>query len=167
MKPILIATITMLSCTLTAPISLAQSSTGLKLCANSRSSALTSRTQCRKGEVALTMKSLSEKITKEQGGAGSEFSVVLGDGSSSNSTIPGATTLPGWPPTTIPGSLSKSASCVTGIVHASSCESSDLTSLTVSAQPSASGTSVQCSWSNSALQDKVGLYYVKLVCADL
>jgi hypothetical protein len=124
-----------------------------------------SRAKCSRGETALSLSTLSSKVTEQQGGAGSEFSVSLSAGADSDVTIPAATN----PPLVglLPGTKSLTATCTSGIVHASSCESGDLTSLSVSKSLSADGTSAQCTWSNSALQAKVGRYYTKVVCADL
>ena len=139
-------------------------STALKLCLNSTSGTLLSRARCSRGETALSLSTLSGKVTEQQGGAGSEFSVSLSAGADTDVTIPaGTNSIIG----VIPGYKSLRASCASGIVLASSCESGDLTSVTVSQSLAANGTSVQCSWSNTALQAKVGRYYTKVVCADL
>jgi hypothetical protein len=106
------------------------------------------RTKCRKSETTLSLSSLTNKVTEQQGGAGSEFVANVSDGFSSDVTIPAATVIPGGgftPPTTIPGSKSLTATCASGVVFGASCESQELTSLTVTIGITGAGKSVQCS----------------------
>lgn len=139
--------------------------TALKLCLNSTSGVLTSRARCAAKETALSLATLTTKVTEQQGGLGSEFSVNLSDGAASDVTIPAATNPPVVGP--VPGTKSLTATCSTGIVYARSCESADLTSLSLSSGLAADGKSATCTWSNSTNQAKVGRYYAKVVCADL
>jgi hypothetical protein len=84
-------------------------------------------------------------------------------------TIPAATQVPngfgGF--MTFNGVKNLTATCASGVVFAASCQSASLTNLTAALATAADGKSAQCSWSNSALQARVGRFYVRVVCADL
>lgn len=163
-KPLLIV---LSAAIVTSPVVEAHAATGLKLCLSAATGAITSRPKCKKNETALSLSTLTTKITEQQGGAGSEFSSIVTEGATSDVTIPGATTIPGAPPIVIHGSLRATATCSKGFVFASSCESATLTNLAVGAIESADGTSVECTWENSSAQAIVGRYYARVVCADL
>ena len=77
----------------------------------------------------------------------------------SNITIPAGTN----PPMVgiIPGTKVLTATCAAGIIFAISCESSELANLSPAQSKASDGKSAQCTWSNSALTDKVGIYFPK------
>lgn len=144
----------------------AASPAGLKVCLKKSTGAITARGTCRKGEIALNLANLTDRVTARQGGPANGFKVVAGEGAAVDGEIPAATTIPAFPPIINPGSLQREAACSEGKIVSSSCESSVTAGISVFTETDAEGESATCTWSNSSASPVPGRFFVRLVCAD-
>lgn len=151
---------------LTASITERQGLAGSQLCLDSTSGSLASRAKCQSSETVLSLAGLTAKVTEQQGPDESPFFVNFSPGHDVDVVIPAAVPLPGGFGGVVAGTLGRTATCPSGLVHAASCESSNLANVSVSGGVDADGKSYRCSWSNFATQAKTGRYFVKVVCAE-